>query len=104
MFTAQMQFYCKLSDPILGGTYLYGWLAPLEHARLTGYGCRTLLNTLSNLGAIWPSTMALKASCPTIHPHDLSNHAACSLSHGLKRVKKALMVKHASNPAMGMGM
>eukprot|EP00045_Choanoeca_perplexa_P009714 m.94789 g.94789 ORF g.94789 m.94789 type:complete len:507 (-) comp15004_c0_seq2:111-1631(-) len=42
MFTAQMQFYCKLSDPILGGTYL------------------TLLNTLTNLGSIWPSTVALK--------------------------------------------
>ncbi|EDQ91581.1 uncharacterized protein MONBRDRAFT_813, partial [Monosiga brevicollis MX1] len=41
MFTAQMQFFCKLSDPLLGGTYM------------------TLLTTLANLGAVWPSTLAL---------------------------------------------
>lgn len=26
MFTAQMQFFCRLSDPLLGGTYMCVWL------------------------------------------------------------------------------
>ena len=38
MFTLQMQFYCKISDPAIGGTYM------------------TFLNTLTNLGGIWPTT------------------------------------------------
>lgn len=42
MFTAQMQFFCQLSDPTMGGTYM------------------TLLNTISNLGGTWPGSLSLK--------------------------------------------
>ncbi|KAL5015197.1 hypothetical protein ScPMuIL_009467 [Solemya velum] len=41
MFVATMAFHAKISDPAIGGTYM------------------TLLNTLSNLGGNWPSTLAL---------------------------------------------
>lgn len=41
MFVAQMAFYNRVSDPSIGGTYM------------------TMLNTISNLGAAWPSTAAL---------------------------------------------
>ena len=33
MFTAQLQFFCTLSDPVLGGTYMYGWMSPSERPR-----------------------------------------------------------------------
>lgn len=41
MFVAVMAFNARVSDPDIGGTYM------------------TLLNTLSNLGGNWPSTLAL---------------------------------------------
>lgn len=41
MFVAGMAFYAKISDPAVGGTYM------------------TLLNTLSNLGGNWPTTVVL---------------------------------------------
>eukprot|EP00928_Gymnodinium_smaydae_P043186 TRINITY_DN28996_c0_g1_i2.p1 TRINITY_DN28996_c0_g1~~TRINITY_DN28996_c0_g1_i2.p1 ORF type:complete len:180 (-),score=46.95 TRINITY_DN28996_c0_g1_i2:67-579(-) len=41
MFVAQMAFFAKVSDPALGGTYM------------------TLLNTLANLGGMWPSTATM---------------------------------------------
>lgn len=41
MFVAAMSFFAKISDPSIGGTYM------------------TLLNTLCNLGGIWPATVAL---------------------------------------------
>ncbi|XP_063702414.1 acetyl-coenzyme A transporter 1 [Culicoides brevitarsis] len=41
MFVAAMAFFAKISDPIVGGTYM------------------TLLNTLCNLGGNWPSTLML---------------------------------------------
>ncbi|XP_075717644.1 acetyl-coenzyme A transporter 1 [Rhinoderma darwinii] len=41
MFVAIMAFNAKVSDPLIGGTYM------------------TLLNTVSNLGGNWPATMAL---------------------------------------------
>eukprot|EP01012_Entosiphon_sulcatum_P023489 TRINITY_DN28546_c0_g1_i1.p1 TRINITY_DN28546_c0_g1~~TRINITY_DN28546_c0_g1_i1.p1 ORF type:complete len:521 (-),score=73.87 TRINITY_DN28546_c0_g1_i1:2-1537(-) len=41
MFVAIMAFFSRVSDPLLGGT------------------CMTLLNTLTNLGAKWPTTAAL---------------------------------------------
>lgn len=41
MFVAVMAFFAKVSDPRSGGTYM------------------TLLNTLSNLGGTWPSTVFL---------------------------------------------
>ncbi|XP_041978909.1 acetyl-coenzyme A transporter 1 [Aricia agestis] len=43
MFVAVMAFFAKVSDPTVGGTYM------------------TLLNTVSNLGTNWPSTIALWA-------------------------------------------
>ncbi|XP_071446558.1 acetyl-coenzyme A transporter 1 [Hetaerina americana] len=41
MFVAVMAFFARVSDPAVGGTYM------------------TLLNTLSNLGGNWPTTLAL---------------------------------------------
>ncbi|RVE64575.1 hypothetical protein OJAV_G00127140 [Oryzias javanicus] len=41
MYVACMAFHAKVSDPLIGGTYM------------------TLLNTVTNLGGNWPSTMAL---------------------------------------------
>jgi PAT family acetyl-CoA transporter-like MFS transporter 1 len=41
MYVAVMAFFATVSDPAVGGTYM------------------TLLNTLSNLGGNWPSTLAL---------------------------------------------
>ncbi|CAL1531033.1 unnamed protein product [Lymnaea stagnalis] len=41
MFVAQMAFHAKISDPVIGGTYM------------------TLLNTVANLGGNWPSTLTL---------------------------------------------
>lgn len=35
MFTAQMEFFARIADPLIGGTYM------------------TLLNTVSNLGNTW---------------------------------------------------
>jgi PAT family acetyl-CoA transporter-like MFS transporter 1 len=41
MFLGMMSFFAKISDPSIGGTYM------------------TLLNTISNLGSIWPGSTAL---------------------------------------------
>ena len=41
MYVAVMAFFARVSDPKVGGTYM------------------TLLNTLTNLGGNWPSTLAL---------------------------------------------
>lgn len=41
MYVSVMAFNAKVSDPLIGGTYM------------------TLLNTVSNLGGNWPSTVAL---------------------------------------------
>ena len=41
MFVSIMAFFAKVSDPVVGGTYM------------------TLLNTLSNLGGNWPTTVML---------------------------------------------
>ncbi|KAH9508685.1 hypothetical protein Btru_049637 [Bulinus truncatus] len=59
MFVAQMAFHAKISDPVIGGTYM------------------TLLNTVANLGGNWPSTLTLWLvdhftwkSCSTGQPCD----------------------------------
>ena len=41
MFVSQMSFFNKVSDPVIGGTYM------------------TLLNTLANLGSKWPQSLSL---------------------------------------------
>ena len=41
VFVSFMTFFTKISDPLIGGTYM------------------TLLNTVTNLGSIWPSSLAL---------------------------------------------
>eukprot|EP00794_Sanderia_malayensis_P015254 gene15254-16828_t len=43
MFVSIMAFHAKISDPLIGGTYM------------------TLLNTVSNLGGVWPSSLSLWA-------------------------------------------
>ena len=40
MFVAQMAFFNRVSDPTIGGTYM------------------TMLNTITNLGNMWPKTLA----------------------------------------------
>lgn len=42
MFVSTMAFFARISDPGMGGTYM------------------TLVNTLSNLGGMWPGTVVLK--------------------------------------------
>lgn len=41
MFVSIMSFHARISDPAIGGTYM------------------TLLNTLTNLGGMWPATLSL---------------------------------------------
>lgn len=41
MFVALMSFHAKISDPLIGGTYM------------------TFLNTITNLGGNWPTTLSL---------------------------------------------
>lgn len=41
MFVTEMGFFARISDPILGGTYM------------------TMLNTVCNMGGLWPSSVAL---------------------------------------------
>ena len=41
MFVSIMAFHAKISDPVIGGTYM------------------TLLNTISNMAAAWTGTLAL---------------------------------------------
>lgn len=41
MFVAVMSFFVRISDPAVGGTYM------------------TLLNTVTNMGTTWPSTLSL---------------------------------------------
>lgn len=41
MFVACMAFFARISDPLVGGTYM------------------TLLNTVTNLGGNWPATLSL---------------------------------------------
>jgi len=41
MFACQMAFFAKISDPAIGGTYM------------------TLLNTIANLGNMWPATFSM---------------------------------------------
>lgn len=58
MFSSQMAFHAKISDPAIGGTYM------------------TLLNTVSNLGGNWPTTLALwmvdGLTWKTCHPGTIS--------------------------------
>ncbi|XP_053357151.1 acetyl-coenzyme A transporter 1 [Clarias gariepinus] len=51
MFVACMAFHAKVSDPLIGGTYM------------------TLLNTVTNLGGNWPSTLALWLVDPLTSKH-----------------------------------
>ncbi|XP_070609595.1 acetyl-coenzyme A transporter 1 [Erythrolamprus reginae] len=68
MYVAIMAFNAKVSDPIIGGTYM------------------TLLNTVSNLGGNWPATVALwlvdpltVKQCVGIQGHSCGTSAAAEL-------------------------
>ncbi|KAL8187909.1 UNVERIFIED_CONTAM: hypothetical protein K2H54_057793 [Gekko kuhli] len=68
MYVAVMAFNAKVSDPLIGGTYM------------------TLLNTVSNLGGNWPATVALwlvdpltVKECVGIQGHDCGTAAAAEL-------------------------
>eukprot|EP00055_Hartaetosiga_balthica_P005647 m.16881 g.16881 ORF g.16881 m.16881 type:complete len:496 (-) comp4681_c0_seq2:165-1652(-) len=60
MFTSQMQFYNKISDPRIGGTYM------------------TLLNTVTNLGGILPTTLYLKVNGMLTDCDDSMDEGTCS--------------------------
>merc|ERR1719243_483641 len=69
MFVSIMAFFAKISDPAVGGTYM------------------TLLNTVTNLGGNWPSTLALWAVDPLttkICQGGNSTIADCSASEALE--------------------
>lgn len=62
IFGAQMTFFAKISDPLIGGTYM------------------TFLNTVSNLGSKWPNFLSLWllpkmtiSSCVSLASEDLQN-------------------------------
>lgn len=63
MFVSVMAFFARVSDPLVGGTYM------------------TLLNTLSNLGSNWPNTLALWAVDPLTYRNceNLPANATASL-------------------------
>ncbi|OCT78688.1 acetyl-coenzyme A transporter 1 [Xenopus laevis] len=68
MFVAIMAFNAKVSDPLIGGTYM------------------TLLNTVSNLGGNWPATVALgmvdhltSKECVGAEGHGCIGHEAAEL-------------------------
>lgn len=63
MFVSVMGFFARISDPMIGGTYM------------------TLLNTIVNLGGNWPNTLALSlvddltvAACETGSQNGLACH------------------------------
>lgn len=60
MFVSQMSFFAKVSDPNFGGTYM------------------TLLNTVTNLGAMWPPSLALYLLDP-IAPYSRGDPFAAEL-------------------------
>lgn len=69
MYVAIMAFNAKVSDPLIGGTYM------------------TLLNTVSNLGGNWPATVALwlvdpltVKQCVGIQGHSCGTSAAAEVS------------------------
>ncbi|KAH0624099.1 hypothetical protein JD844_007462 [Phrynosoma platyrhinos] len=69
MYVAIMAFNAKVSDPLIGGTYM------------------TLLNTVSNLGGNWPATVALwlvdpltVKECVGIQGHSCGTTAATEVS------------------------
>ncbi|XP_048362248.1 acetyl-coenzyme A transporter 1 [Sphaerodactylus townsendi] len=68
MYVAVMAFNAKVSDPLIGGTYM------------------TLLNTVSNLGGNWPATVALwlvdpltAKECVSVQGHNCGTAAAAEL-------------------------
>lgn len=71
MYVAVMAFNAKVSDPLIGGTYM------------------TLLNTVSNLGGNWPATVALwlvdpltRKECVGAQGHSCGTVAAAEVSLG----------------------
>jgi PAT family acetyl-CoA transporter-like MFS transporter 1 len=58
MFVSQMAFFAKISDKTIGGTYM------------------TFLNTISNMGGVWPSTFALYIA-------SFLTYKKCELNSGL---------------------
>lgn len=68
MFVSVMAFFAKVSDPAVGGTYM------------------TLLNTVTNLGGNWPSTLALWMVDPLTTKHCQGGNSTvtdCSSSEDL---------------------
>ena len=66
MFVAIMAFFAKVSDPVIGGTYM------------------TFLNTISNLGGNWPSTLMLWFVDP-LSSKECSN--GINICNGVEQVK-----------------
>ena len=53
MFVSMMAFFARVSDPVVGGTYM------------------TLLNTLANLGGMWPNSFSLWFVDQVTYKYDL---------------------------------
>jgi len=64
MFVSIMAFFAKVSDPAVGGTYM------------------TLLNTVTNLGGNWPSTLALWLVDPLSSKECRGSNSTLSLTAG----------------------
>eukprot|EP00752_Nemacystus_decipiens_P013489 g11948.t1 len=71
MFVAQMAFFSRISDPVIGGTYM------------------TLLNTIANVGGKWPNSLSLYmlerltwSHCVTQEVGDIVESASCATDDG----------------------
>ncbi|XP_054160405.1 acetyl-coenzyme A transporter 1-like [Oppia nitens] len=60
MFVALMSFHARISDPLIGGTYM------------------TLLNTITNLGGNWPQTLSLWLIDPLTRKTCSVNNMSCN--------------------------
>lgn len=78
MYVSIMAFNAKVSDPLIGGTYM------------------TLLNTVSNLGGNWPATVALwlvdpltVKECAGASTQNCQTSEAAEVSGGLQEGRQA---------------
>jgi len=81
MFVSIMAFHAKISDPTIGGTFM------------------TLLNTITNLGSVWPTTLVLWLVDPlTMKQCDRDTTNTCSTPELSKVSTFSLHLRH--NPTV----
>jgi len=77
MFVSIMAFHAKISDPTIGGTFM------------------TLLNTITNLGSVWPTTLVLWLVDPlTMKQCDRDTINTCSTPELSKVSTFSLHLRH----------